>query len=52
MLDGVCSIVQGLHPKVIERKLEAYVGGLVTTKKTGGEKPVRAEAAGVPATQA
>jgi len=45
MLDGVCSIVQGLHPKVIERKLEAYVGGLVTTKKTGGEKPVRAEAA-------
>lgn len=25
MVDGVCSIVQGLHPKVIERKLEAYV---------------------------
>lgn len=25
MLEGVCSIVQGLHPKVIERKLEAYV---------------------------
>lgn len=24
MLEGVCSIVQGLHPKVIERKLEAY----------------------------
>ena len=27
MLDGVASIVQGLHPKVIERKLEAYIGG-------------------------
>jgi chemotaxis protein MotA len=27
MLEGVCSIVQGLHPKVIERKLEAYVSG-------------------------
>jgi chemotaxis protein MotA len=25
VLDGVCSIVQGLHPKVIERKLEAYL---------------------------
>lgn len=24
MLEGVCSIVQGLHPTVIERKLEAY----------------------------
>jgi chemotaxis protein MotA len=24
-LDGVCSIVQGLHPKIIERKLEAYM---------------------------
>jgi chemotaxis protein MotA len=25
VLDGVCSIVQGLHPKIIERKLEAYM---------------------------
>jgi chemotaxis protein MotA len=25
MLDGVSSIVQGLHPKVIERKLEGYL---------------------------
>jgi chemotaxis protein MotA len=25
VLDGVCSIVQGLHPQVIERKLEAYL---------------------------
>jgi chemotaxis protein MotA len=25
MLEGVCSIVQGLHPKVIERKLEAFI---------------------------
>jgi chemotaxis protein MotA len=25
MLEGVCAIVQGLHPKVIERKLEAYL---------------------------
>jgi chemotaxis protein MotA len=25
MLEGVCSIVQGLHPKVMERKLEAYI---------------------------
>lgn len=27
VLDGVCSIVQGLHPQIIERKLEAYVNG-------------------------
>jgi chemotaxis protein MotA len=39
MLDGVSSIVQGLHPKVIERKLEAYLNpGL----RTSGDKPVRA----------
>jgi chemotaxis protein MotA len=25
MLEGVCSLVQGLHPKVIERKLEAFI---------------------------
>lgn len=25
MVEGVCAIAQGLHPKVIERKLEAYV---------------------------
>lgn len=27
VLEGVCSIVQGLHPKVIERKLEAWNDG-------------------------
>lgn len=26
MLEGVCGIVQGLHPKIIERRLEAYLG--------------------------
>jgi chemotaxis protein MotA len=39
MLEGVSSIVQGLHPKVIERKLEAY---LDAEMRTSGDKPVRA----------
>lgn len=33
VLDGVCSIVQGLHPKIIERKLEAYVKDSKTAGK-------------------
>jgi chemotaxis protein MotA len=37
MLEGVCSIVQGLHPKVIERKLEAYVSG----RERHGVRPAR-----------
>jgi chemotaxis protein MotA len=46
MLDGVSSIVQGLHPKVIERKLEAYVSGTSPSKKASSNREsVQAEAA-------
>lgn len=46
MLDGVCSIVQGLHPKVIERKLEAYLTTTSASKKAStSREPVQAEAA-------
>ena len=38
MLDGVASIVQGLHPAVIERKLEAYLPELAASDAKG---PVR-----------
>lgn len=45
MLDGVISIVQGLHPKVIERKLEAYTADGLRRAGSGGRESVRAEAA-------
>jgi chemotaxis protein MotA len=46
MLDGVCSIVQGLHPKVIERKLEAYLTTTSPSKKAStSRESVHAEAA-------
>jgi chemotaxis protein MotA len=46
MLDGVGSIVQGLHPKVIERKLEAYLSTPSSAKKSAlGRDSVQAEAA-------
>lgn len=38
MLDGVTSIVQGLHPKMIEQRLEAYLAGMAkpsVVAKTG-----------------
>jgi chemotaxis protein MotA len=37
MLEGVISIVQGLHPKVIERKLEAYL----SDRKAPAATPIR-----------
>jgi chemotaxis protein MotA len=42
MLDGVMSIVQGLHPKVIERKLEAYLSD--TPSERGQVRPERSRA--------
>lgn len=44
MLDGVSCIVQGLHPKVIERKLEAYLPEKVRSGKPERQS-YRAEAA-------
>lgn len=48
MLEGVCSIVQGLHPKVIERKLEAYIRdeGRAPQETRGRERRMRQAAAG------
>lgn len=45
MLDGIAGIVQGLHPKVIERKLEAYVTESAPAQSKGEKKYARAEAA-------
>jgi chemotaxis protein MotA len=45
MLDGVMSIVQGLHPKVIERKLEAYLSESTPQTRTRSTERARAEAA-------
>ena len=46
MLDGVSSIVQGLHPKMIERKLEAYLSVESRERVRLRAKPAyRAEAA-------
>ncbi len=45
MLDGVSGIVQGLHPKIIERKLEAYLSESARTGSTGSKPAYRAEAA-------
>ena len=35
MLEGVCCIVQGVHPKVIERKLESWAQGSAAKGRTG-----------------
>jgi chemotaxis protein MotA len=45
MLDGVSSIVQGLHPKIIERKLEAYLSAANRATTKPARASVRAEAA-------
>jgi chemotaxis protein MotA len=45
MLDGVISIVQGLHPKVIERKLEAYLNEPATDRPEPFRERSHAEAA-------
>lgn len=45
MLDGVISIVQGLHPKVIERKLEGYLSEAPKAKARPVKERERAEAA-------
>jgi chemotaxis protein MotA len=45
MLEGVSSIVQGLHPKVIERKLEAYLNEDIRRDTKPSRAGVRAEAA-------
>ena len=45
MLDGVISIVQGLHPKVIERKLEAYLSDAPSQNGRPTRARSRAEAA-------
>jgi chemotaxis protein MotA len=45
MLDGVSGIVQGLHPKIIERKLEAYLSEGARTTTNSARATVRAEAA-------
>ena len=45
MLDGVSGIVQGLHPKIIERKLEAYLSEGARTSSTASKPSYRAEAA-------
>jgi len=38
MLEGVLSIVEGLNPKLIRSKLEAYVNGASSPNKKGSEK--------------
>jgi chemotaxis protein MotA len=40
MLEGVCSIVQGLHPTIIERKLEAYARDGMDAKPQGRSRAV------------
>jgi chemotaxis protein MotA len=45
MLDGVASIVHGLHPKVIERKLEAYANEAPGAKSSAPRESIHAEAA-------
>jgi chemotaxis protein MotA len=45
MLEGVSSIVQGLHPKVIERKLEGYISNSSKPKGNVAKEGYRAEAA-------
>lgn len=45
MLDGVSGIVQGLHPKMIERKLEAYLSESTRTSSAAAKPAYRAEAA-------
>lgn len=45
MLEGVSSIVQGLHPKVIERKLEGYISNNSKPKTNSAKEGYRAEAA-------
>ena len=40
MLEGVCSIVQGQHPNIIERKLEAYLDdGAARAGRKGEPRP-------------
>jgi len=51
MLEGVCSIAEGLNPKLIKSKLEAYLREELeaeSKKKQKGEKPAKAPA-GAPA---
>ncbi len=39
ILEGVIGIVEGLNPKLIQSKLEAYTGGGSAGKGKGGNKP-------------
>jgi len=41
MLEGVCSIVQGAHPKMIERKLECWSEGKSNVRSGGGKATER-----------
>jgi chemotaxis protein MotA len=45
ILDGVIDVVQGLHPKVIETKLEAYLGESSNNGAKPREERIRREAA-------
>jgi len=45
MLEGVCSIVEGLNPKLIRVKLEAFAEGGGSAKKAKAEKGQAAQAA-------
>ncbi len=41
MLEGVCGIVEGLNPKLIRIKLEAYVAGRTPPRTRGGSAGLR-----------
>ncbi|MBI5280541.1 MAG: flagellar motor protein [Candidatus Solibacter usitatus] len=45
MLEGVCGIVEGMNPKLIRVKLEAYLGAEERGKAKGTERAPAAEAA-------
>jgi chemotaxis protein MotA len=45
MLEGVCSIVEGLNPKLIRVKLEAFAQGQVEPAKKAKEPKAAAQAA-------
>ena len=49
MLEGVCSIVEGLNPKLIRSKLEAYEGEAHAAKEAKAPKAGKAPAQAAPA---
>jgi chemotaxis protein MotA len=48
ILEGVCGIVEGLNPKLIRQKLEAFTHGMPAAKKAPAPEPESAEAAETP----